>query len=243
MDDNQTLTGEQWKPVPGASRYEVSNLGRLRSLINVNKTTGEPYLLRWALSRGYCSTRIHYDDGVKRTVFAHRLVAAAFLGARPAGMMVLHGNDIRTDNRLENLRYGTRADNAADARRNGSHLPRGPEPTRPGKLGAATVRAIRNRINDGETVIAIAKSLGLDYRTVHDVASGRSYAHIRQSNAEQARAHLEVHARIDQARVIRDTRRALANVEALERVEPPEGQRRRRAPHTPPTSAPRSKAK
>ncbi len=45
----------------------------------------------------------------------------------------------------------------------------------------------------------------------------------------------------EQARLERDTRRALASVKALEKVEPPEGQRRRLAPHTPPTRAPRSK--
>jgi hypothetical protein len=239
--DNQTPRAELWRPIPGASQYEISTLGRLRSLLNVDQETGQPYLMRLSLSDGYLCSRATFDDGQRRTIFAHQQVAAAFLGPRPPGQLVLHGNDIRTDNRLENLRYGTRADNAADAKRNGVRLPYDPETGRRGKLSAVTVRAIRNRVNDGESVMQIAKSLELDYDSVYSVATNQTYRHIKQTTAEQARARLDTWARREQARLERDGRRALANVEALERVEPPEGQRRRKAPHTPPTRAPRSR--
>lgn len=39
----------------------------------------------------------------------------AFVGMPPEGMEVCHTNGDQTDNRLENLRYGTRANNMADA--------------------------------------------------------------------------------------------------------------------------------
>lgn len=244
MDNNVRFdppAAEMWRPVPGATRYEVSNLGRLRSLVNVDRETGEPYQMTWCLSAGYPSTRIRFDDGIKRTVFAHRLVAAAFLGPRPPGHQVLHRDDVRADCRLSNLYYGTPLDNGADAKRNGSHLPRDPEKCgRPGKLGAATVRSIRNRVNDGETVAEIADALGLAYGVVYHVAHGKTYARVKQTTAEQERARLELHAKREQARLARDTRRAFASIEALERVAPPEGQRRRRAPHTPAARAPMS---
>lgn len=41
----------------------------------------------------------------------HQIVLEAFCGPCPDGMEVLHGNGIRTDNRLSNLRYGTRSEN------------------------------------------------------------------------------------------------------------------------------------
>lgn len=41
----------------------------------------------------------------------HQLVIEAFIGPRPAGCEVLHLNHCPDDNRLENLRYGTRSEN------------------------------------------------------------------------------------------------------------------------------------
>jgi hypothetical protein len=43
----------------------------------------------------------------------HRLVLLAFVGPCPAGHEVLHLNHQPADNRLENLRYGTRSENIA----------------------------------------------------------------------------------------------------------------------------------
>ncbi|WP_423489008.1 HNH endonuclease signature motif containing protein [Mycobacteroides sp. PCS013] len=58
-------------------------------------------------------------DGQK--VKVHHAVLAAFVGPRPEGMLVLHSNDDPSDNRLENLRYGTISDNQMDSVANGSH--------------------------------------------------------------------------------------------------------------------------
>lgn len=244
MDNNvrfEQQTAEQWRRVVGASRYEISSAGRLRSLVTVDRETGEPYMMRWSLSDGYCTSGIKFDDGVKRTVHAHRLVGEAFLGPRPSPQhMVLHRNDVRTENTVENLRWGTAVDNANDATRNGSRLPVDPE-SKPGRLGAATVRAIRNHAKDGKTVCEIAKLLGLDYGDAYRVVTGQNYRNIQPTTAAQERARLEFRTRREQARLARDTRRALAAIEALERAAPPEGQRRRKAPHTPPSASPKSR--
>ena len=47
----------------------------------------------------------------------HQLVMLTFVGAPPDGMEVLHSNGDPTDNRLENLRYGTRTENILDVYR------------------------------------------------------------------------------------------------------------------------------
>ena len=50
----------------------------------------------------------------------HNLVLLAFVGPRPDGMEeIRHLNGIRTDNRLENLVYGTRSENQLDTVRHG----------------------------------------------------------------------------------------------------------------------------
>lgn len=51
----------------------------------------------------------------------HALVAEVFLGPRPEGMFVCHKDDVRTNNRLSNLYYGTHSENTVDSVRNGTH--------------------------------------------------------------------------------------------------------------------------
>ena len=46
--------------------------------------------------------------------YIHRSVALAFLGETPDGMEVCHNNGIKSDNRLENLRFDTRSKNMLD---------------------------------------------------------------------------------------------------------------------------------
>ncbi len=113
----------EWRPVPEwEDLFEVSSDGRVRSLVartcwpakrELQQTSPSEYgHLRVALAR----------DGVTRRVFVHRLVAAAFIGPRPEGQFVRHLNGISTDNRPENLAYGTASDNAQDSLRHGTHF-------------------------------------------------------------------------------------------------------------------------
>lgn len=71
---------------------------------------------------GYRSVHL-YRDGAGRNLYVHELVMLAFVGPRPSPELeILHGNGRRDDNRLENLRYGTVAENVEDKRRHGSIL-------------------------------------------------------------------------------------------------------------------------
>ena len=51
----------------------------------------------------------------------HRLVLAAFVGPLPEGKEVCHNNGNPGDNRLENLRYGTKSENNLDRVKHGTH--------------------------------------------------------------------------------------------------------------------------
>jgi hypothetical protein len=52
----------------------------------------------------------------------HELVLSTFAGLRPAKHECCHINGIPTDNRLENLRWGTRSDNIRDSVRHGNWM-------------------------------------------------------------------------------------------------------------------------
>lgn len=60
-------------------------------------------------------------DGRTFRASVHALVAEAFLGPCPEGEEVCHGDGNGRNNRLTNLRYGTRAANEADKDGHGTH--------------------------------------------------------------------------------------------------------------------------
>jgi len=100
-----TAQEEQWKPA-GHGSCEASSLGRIRRHGQV--------LNQWRHNKGYlCVT----------AGAVHRLVLMAFRGQPENGSRThsRHLNGDCTDNRLENLAWGTPKDNADDMRRHGTH--------------------------------------------------------------------------------------------------------------------------
>jgi len=60
-------------------------------------------------------------DGVLKTYMTHKMVLEIYVGKKPSeDHQVCHINGIRTDNRIENLYWGTAKDNAADRTRHGN---------------------------------------------------------------------------------------------------------------------------
>jgi hypothetical protein len=102
---------EIWKPIKGYDGlYEVSNLGRVKSL-NYKNTKKEKILIE-GINRGYCYVNL-FKNKISKTKYLHRLVAIAFLNHTPCGMklVVNHINFIKTDNRVENLEIITHREN------------------------------------------------------------------------------------------------------------------------------------
>jgi len=72
--------------------------------------TGVRQLKLEALKDGYPCVSL-YAAGRKKFAYVHKLVAEAFLPPPSAGEIILHLNDVKTDNRVANLRWGTKAEN------------------------------------------------------------------------------------------------------------------------------------
>ncbi len=110
---------EIWLPIEGFPRYEVSNMGRVRS--NCCKDgRKKKFIIKPSLkANGYYSVKL-FDivpeiGKVKiKHVSVHRLVARAFLGECKKGLVVDHISGNRLDNRLENLRYASPSENQAN---------------------------------------------------------------------------------------------------------------------------------
>lgn len=118
-------TIEQWKPVEGFENYEVSNLGRVKSL-NYNRTDKERILKPKKEKNGYlrvCLCR----NGKHKWLSVHRLVAIAFIPNPEGFEQVNHKDEVKTNNCVSNLEfcdakynnsYGTRMERVSSVQRN-----------------------------------------------------------------------------------------------------------------------------
>ncbi len=124
--------GEAWKPVTGhEGLYEVSSHGRVKSVERVvMRSNGVPQRWRERILKsspnrdGYLQVSL-WDNGTERKRTVHRLVAEAFIGPCPELHEVCHGDGNPRNNRLENIRYGTHAENMLDKVKHGAHRQRG----------------------------------------------------------------------------------------------------------------------
>ena len=98
---------EIWKPIEGFdNQYLVSNLGRVKSL---KDSKNEVIMKQSTAVHGYATVSL--TKGKNRTFRVHRLVAQAFISNPENKPHVEHINTIRTDNRVENLRWATADEN------------------------------------------------------------------------------------------------------------------------------------
>lgn len=66
--------------------------------------------------------RVHFwTPSGSRSFLVHRLVLGAFVGPCPAGMECRHLNGDSTDNRVENLAWGTHVENVKDVIAHGNN--------------------------------------------------------------------------------------------------------------------------
>ena len=116
---------EQWVTVPGfEGLYEASTHGRVRSLDRVD--FGGRHIRGRVLKPGVLkSGRLQVSlckDGIIHQMKVHQVVALAFHGPCPEGQEVRHRPDRDvTNNRPENLCYGTKRDNFLDSVEDGTH--------------------------------------------------------------------------------------------------------------------------
>ena len=101
---------EIWKDIEGYENlYQVSNLGRVKSL-NYKRTGKEKILKQSKDSKGYFVLNLRIN-GITKLFKVHYLVAKTFIPNPENKLEIDHINTIRTDNRVENLKWVTRKEN------------------------------------------------------------------------------------------------------------------------------------
>lgn len=178
-----------WKPVPGfEGLYEVCDEGFIRALARVRQHGGyRPRTLRERVLSTKCPcgryvTHSLWRDGAQAavTVSLHVVVATVFV-PNPQGLpLVRHLDDNRRNNRAANLAWGSRADNAADAVKNGRVQPR--------KLSDDQVRQIRalciseahrlRKRSGGGLDLWLAEMFGVSPTLISDIRRGKVRRHV-----------------------------------------------------------------
>jgi len=108
-----SLEGEEWRNVVGfEGRYEVSNLGRVRSLVKYSRWQKVPRLLTTRINcNGYLMIMLKAEDGSFKTDVVHRLVARAFVDGYQKGLVVNHRDENKLNNHADNLEWITSREN------------------------------------------------------------------------------------------------------------------------------------
>jgi hypothetical protein len=165
---------EEWKTIAEFPEYAVSNLGRVKRLTaSQGAVIGK--VLKPYDSNGYLKVSLTAKDK-KRKVAVHRLVLEAFVG-KPIGKLdCCHWNGIRTDNRIDNLRWASRSENVKDAKRHGT-FPIG-EKNGQAKLTANDVKKIRDLKMTGHTEMDLAKMYNVSRGAISDICRMRNWRHI-----------------------------------------------------------------
>lgn len=109
---------EEWRKIQGyEDDYEVSNLGRVRSVDRISHRIDGTDMFRAGKilsshdnGRGYLMVNLYKYNKIKR-FYIHRLVAQAFIRNSNSFTVVDHINSVRDDNRAINLEWVTTAEN------------------------------------------------------------------------------------------------------------------------------------
>lgn len=107
------MSVEQWRPIPGHERWQVSDLGRIRGprgrVLRPAYAGGRDGTYQVvSLSSRPCPAdcrRRGRKHAHQQNMYVHRAVMLAFVGPAPDGHTVDHGAGGRYDNRLVNLAY------------------------------------------------------------------------------------------------------------------------------------------
>jgi hypothetical protein len=179
---------EIWKKIPGFDNYEVSNLGRVKS-INYKNYNKSKLLKPYKNKFGYLMV-VLYKNKKRYNIFIHRLVLMAFKNiVFNKNIETNHINGIKKDNRPENLEACTCSENISHAYRIGLKSSVG-ENHNGSKLTEKDVIEIRKKFKShnqfgrstkfdkNPTQKELAKMYGVSLSAIKMVVQNRTWKHL-----------------------------------------------------------------
>lgn len=165
MKDDPTC----WKRVEGFPDYEINQVGQVRRFKPYRHHPARRLLKGHFDSTGYLRYELS-RDGISHQVHAHTLILQTFVGPKPsANHEAAHGDGIRGNSVLSNLRWATRRENSHDRYRHGT-MPNGQKSCR-SKLTDSQVGEIR-RLLETVTNEEISRRFNISRQTVSAIKTG-----------------------------------------------------------------------
>ena len=119
---------EIWKDIKGfEDKYQVSNLGRIKSLKDKNGKYREKILKQCITQKGYLSIYLSLESK-KYTYTIHRLVAQTFIPNTENKPQVNHIDGNKSNNIVSNLEWCTNSENQKHAWEHGLSVNKGQKP-------------------------------------------------------------------------------------------------------------------
>jgi hypothetical protein len=165
-----TLIPNEWRRVPGYDNLDVTSSGQVWEWQNPRYVV---LLNTYTCGNGYTAVTLQGQP-----VLVHTLVAAAFLGPRPPGQVVVHLDDDPTNNKPWALAYATRGDALKRAYARGSRkssFARG-QANRSHRLTPAKVKMIRD--NPLIKPSRFARIFRVTCRCICDVRAEKTWRHL-----------------------------------------------------------------
>lgn len=173
---------EHWLPVASfdgfyADLYEVSDLGRVRSLPRQTKRgiRGGKILAGHIRDDGYPEVSLSRENQI-RARMVHLIVLETFVEPCPPGLEARHGPGGKLDASLTNLCWGTRAQNVGPDRLRDGQDNRG-ERHGLSKLTTEQVEDIRRRASAGETQQSIGDRYSITFQNVSMIVLGKTWSY------------------------------------------------------------------
>lgn len=181
---------EEWRQIPDFPYYEVSNLGRVRSIRRVHKrrhwktgismevSCGGNLLEGWVKRFGGRNVAKMVALRANNKTYeyrVHRLVLEAFVGSCPDGMEGCHNDGNPLNNEVSNLRWDTHQNNMDDQLRHGT---KSVPPTHYGeahphaKMTDAEIAYVRSLKIEHGGIAKLARRYDVSHQTMRRILNG-----------------------------------------------------------------------
>jgi len=150
----------EFRQIPGYPDYQVSKDGQILST-----RRKEPIMISQKTNK-----QTHYKEVYlvnaegRKTIAIHRAILLAWVGIPEDGQHAMHLNDIRDDNRLENLRWGSPAENV--------------QMGTVAKLNIDAVKLIRRSHNQGMKTAELARAFSVSISNIWKITSYKSWTNV-----------------------------------------------------------------
>lgn len=178
---------ETWKDVSGfEGKYQVSNLGRVKSLARTRNKHHYPEKILNTTHRltkdGYARVTLRDDFGINHEYRVNKLVALTYLPNPSNKETVNHKDGNKLNNEVTNLEWATRSENMKHAYRHNLKKPMQGQENANAKLSDDEVRQIRKSyIRQSKTygTVALARKYGVTPRVIGQIVRRISYKNVQ----------------------------------------------------------------